>query len=244
MSDKTKMKYEVRQQVDPKDPTGQHKVLVPAIVERPDSLSLTQVVFNAIDTGRIAGLKPGAARNIAEGICDQMYQEFLKGNSIAFGQYFYAALYLDGTVGADGQLTDANKVNVRLRQGPDFKVSRADFNWSNIANDKTPKIEFAISAAAGASRGRLISGQAIMLNGLRFGEDTDALSVTASWTVGDVTSTATVRIASSGDNLIACAWPQEFNDLADGTIVEFTATRSAGGEDFMSMPCAAQIVMS
>lgn len=239
MSDKTKMRYEVRTQPDPTDPTGARKVLVPAIVERPDTLSLQQVVFNAIDTGRIAGLKTGAARNIAEGVADQMYQEFLKGNSISFGRYFHASLYLDGTVGADGNLTNANKVNVRLKQGPDFRVSRNDFSWVNIASDKTPKIEFLISAAAGAVRSQLVRGQAIMLNGVRFGDDDTALAVKASYTIGDTTTTVTPRISSSGENLIALTWPQEFNELEAGQEIEFTVTRTADEETLVSMPCKA-----
>ena len=239
--DKAKMRYEVRTQPDPSDPTGTRKVLVPAIVERPDTLSLQQVVFNAIDTGRIAGLKTGAARNIAEGIADQMYQEFLRGNSIAFGKYFYASLYLDGTVGADGSLTDDNKVNVRLKQGPDFKVARRDFNWVNIASDKTPKVEFVISAAAGAVRSQLVTGQAIMLNGLRFGDDTTALAVSASYTVGETTTTVTPRISSCGENLIALTWPQEFNELAAGQEIDFTVTRTVDEETLVSMPCKAWI---
>ena len=241
MSNKTKMRYEVRIQPDPTDQTGVRKLLVPAIVERADTLTLEMVVFNAIDTGRIAGLKTGAARNIAEGIADQMYQEFLKGNSIAFGKYFYASLYLDGTVGADGNLTNANKVNVRLKQGPDFRVTRDDFSWVNIASDKTPKVEFAISAAAGAVRSQLVSGQAIMLNGLRFGDESADLAVQASYTVGETTSTVSCRISSSGENLIALTWPQEFNDLAEGQEIDFTVTRTVDGEALVSMPCKAWI---
>jgi hypothetical protein len=134
--DKAKLKFEVRTQKDPQDETK--TLFVPAIVDRSDPLSLAQVVYNAIDTGRIAGLKTNAARGIAEGICDQIYQELLRGNSIAFGKYFYVSLFLSGTVAdAAASLTSANTVNVRLRQGNDFRVALGDFSWTNVANDKT-----------------------------------------------------------------------------------------------------------
>ena len=155
--EKAKLKYEVRSQKDPQDETK--TLFVPAIVERNDPLSLAQVVYSAIDTGRIAGLKTNAAKGIAEGICDQIYQELLKGNSIAFAKYFYISLFLSGTVAdAAAALTSSNQVNVRLRQGNDFRVALADFSWSNIANDKSAKLEYIVSASG--VRGEIETGGA------------------------------------------------------------------------------------
>ena len=79
-ADKAKLRFEVRSQKDPKDTTK--TIFVPAIVERADPMQLSKVVYNAINEGRIAGLKPNAAKSIAEGICDQMYEELKEGTHL------------------------------------------------------------------------------------------------------------------------------------------------------------------
>lgn len=161
--DKAKLKFEVRTQKDPQDETK--TLFVPAIVDRSDPLSLAQVVYNAIDTGRIA-----------EGICDQIYQELLRGNSIAFGKYFYVSLFLSGTVAdAAASLTSANTVNVRLRQGNDFRVALGDFSWTNVANDKSAKIDWIVSATG--VRGEIMKNSSLSVEGSGFGNTAAGVTV-------------------------------------------------------------------
>lgn len=226
--EKAKIKFEVRSQKDPSDPTK--TIFVPAIVERNDPMSLAGVIFNAIDTGRITGLKTNAAKAIAEGICDQIYQELLRGNSIAFEKYFYLSLFLDGTVeDASAQLTAANKVNVRIRQGNDFRVALGDFSWSNIANDKSARLDYIVSASG--VRGEIEKNGAIYLDGTNFGSSTEGVAVKFVYGDGvEVEGTAT----SVGPNRIAVAFPAGLENVANGTEISVSVTKTIDGTDYVS----------
>lgn len=234
--EKAKLKYEVRSQKDPQDETK--TLFVPAIVERNDPLSLAQVVYSAIDTGRIAGLKTNAAKGIAEGICDQIYQELLKGNSIAFAKYFYISLFLSGTVAdAAAALTSSNQVNVRLRQGNDFRVALADFSWSNIANDKSAKLEYIVSASG--VRGEIEKGGVISLEGSGFGSTSEGVSV--AFVYGDGTEVAG-EVTGIGPNRITVAFPAALAEVANGTEITATVTKTIDGTAYVSNAKTATLV--
>lgn len=234
--EKAKLKFEVRAQKDPTDPTK--TIFVPAIVERNDPMSLAGVIYNAIDTGRIAGLKPNAAKAIAEGICDQMYQEILKGNGIAFEKYFYIRLYLDGTVeDASAQLSAANRVNVRLTQGSDFRVGRDDFAWTNIANDKSARLDYIVSGSG--VRGEIQKLGEIYIDGAGFGEGTEGVSVRFVYEGGEEVEGT---VASVGPNRIAVDFPAGLADVADGTEIAVTVIKRVDGTDYPSNSKSAVLV--
>ena len=156
MADKPTVKFEVRAQ---RDPINNVTIYVPAIVDRNAAKSLATVIENAIDRGLIVGVKPSAASGIATGLCEQLFKEFKDGNAVNFDGYFYGRLYLDGTVNADGRITSENSINIRLVKGAKWALATNDFSFTNIADDKTPNVEFLISACTGAVRGKLIKEQ-------------------------------------------------------------------------------------
>ena len=168
--DKPIIYYEVRQHVN--RITGA-PVYVPAIVEREQAIPLDEIIRRAIDRGLIAGLKTSAAKQIADAIAQQMYDEFVQGRGVKFGNYFYARLYLSGTSDPNGTLTAANGVNVRFVNGAAFRLTMDMFSFSNVATNYIPKVEFLLSAADNAERGFLISGEAIQVNGLSLYRDGD-----------------------------------------------------------------------
>ena len=84
--------------------------LVPVIVDRLQPIDLATLIENAVDRGLIAGLKGSAAQLIAEGVAEQLAHEFMRGHSVAFGQYFYGRPYLSGQVSANGNLTSPVEV--------------------------------------------------------------------------------------------------------------------------------------
>ena len=108
---KTKLNYTVR---TTRAPGEARDTIVPVIVERLSPVELEMVVENCIDRGLVAGLKPTAAHGIAEGVAAQIAREFSLGRGVQFGRYFYGRPYLSGTVDANGRLTSANGINVRL----------------------------------------------------------------------------------------------------------------------------------
>ena len=230
MAEKPTLKYEVRAQ---RDPINNTTVYVPAIVDRAATKSLAAVIENAIDRSLIVGVKPSAASGIATGLCEQLFKEFKDGNAVDFDGYFYGRLYLDGKVSSDGRITGENSVNVRLTKGPKWRLSTGDFSFTNIADDKTPIVDFLISAATGAARGKLIKGQSILVNGSVFGDK--AANVTAKFVYGDGTE-VDCDITSCGENLLAIAWPEELSAVGNGTEASFVVTRVEGDSTYISTP--------
>ena len=158
---KPKLYYEVRQSVNRM--TGQ-PIFWPAIIDRDQSITLEDVIKNAIDRGVIAGLKVSAAKQIADAVCQQMYEEFKGARGVKFGNYFYARLYLDGQSDDTGKLTSENRINVRFVNGAGFKLDRSDFSFEFANSDVIPSLQFLINDADGAERDTIAS-DTIMVNG-------------------------------------------------------------------------------
>ena len=209
--DKPILFYEVR--VHQNRITG-GPVYVPAIVEREQAVPLDGIIERAIDRGLIAGIKPSAAKQIADAIAMQMYEEFRNGRGVKFGNYFYARLYLDGTSDADGKLTSANSINVRFVNGAGFKLTMDMFSFSNISGGDIPGADFLISDADGAVRGELIPNENVILNGFNLWYEGDAGTRVSFYEVdpvtGEASETATAEInnfVTKGPNALNFAWP-------------------------------------
>ena len=229
--DKPILFYEVR--VHQNRITG-GPVYVPAIVEREEAVPLETVIERAIDRGLIAGIKPSAAKQIADAIAQQMYEEFRAGRGVKFGNYFYARLYLDGTSDSDGKLTSANSINVRFVNGSGFKLTMDMFSFSNVNGGDIPGTDFLISEADGAERGILLPGENVILNGVNLWRDGDAGTKVGFYEIdpvtGDIADTATAEITAfetKGPNALKFAWPSA---LAQGAAYMAVPSRSADDE--------------
>ena len=209
-------------------------VYVPAIVEREEAVPLETVIERAIDRGLIAGIKPSAAKQIADAIAQQMYEEFKAGRGVKFGNYFYARLYLDGTSDSDGKLTKDNGINVRFQQGLGFKLTMDQFSFSNVNGGDIPGTDFLISEADGAERGVLIPGENVILNGVNLCKDGDAGTKVVFYGIdaetGEVTYEPTAEVTNfetKGPNALKFAWPSA---LVQGASYMAVPARSADGE--------------
>ena len=229
--DKPILFYEVR--VHQNRITG-GPVYVPAIVEREEAVPLETVIERAIDRGLIAGIKPSAAKQIADAIAQQMYEEFRAGRGVKFGNYFYARLYLDGTSDSDGKLTSANSINVRFVNGTGFKLTMDMFSFSNVNGGDIPGTDFLISEADGAERGILLPAKPVILNGVNLFKEGDAGTKVGFYEIdpvtGDIADTATAEITAfetKGPNALKFAWPSA---LAQGAAYMAVPSRSADGE--------------
>ena len=230
--DKPILFYEVRPQTN--RVTGD-TIYVPAIVEREESIPLDEIIIRAIDRGLIAGLKPSAAKQVADAIALQMYEEFRQGRGVKFGSYFYARLYLDGTTDADGRLSEAkNGINVRFSNGTAFRLTLDMFSFSNIAGGDIPGTDFVISDVDGAQRGQMVENANVLLNGVNLfkegdlGTKVDFYEVDA--TTGEISDTSTATITaftSKGPNLLQFAYP---SSLTLGKKYQVVPSRSADGE--------------
>ena len=209
-------------------------VYVPVIVEREESVPLETVIERAIDRGLIAGIKPSAAKQIADAVAQQMYEEFKAGRGVKFGNYFYARLYLDGTSDENGRLTSANGVNVRFQNGTGFKLTMDMFSFSNVNGGDIPGTDFLISEADGAERGILITGENVILNGVNLWKDGDAGTKVGFYGIdpvtGEVSDEPAAEVANfetKGPNALKFAWPSA---LAQGAAYMAVPSRSADGE--------------
>ena len=207
---------------------------LPAIVEREEAVPLDVIIERAIDRGLIAGIKPSAAKQIADAIAQQMYEEFRNGRGVKFGNYFYARLYLDGTSDSDGKLTSANSINVRFVNGSGFKLTMDMFSFSNVNGGDIPGTDFLISEADGAERGVLIPNENVILNGVNLWRDGDAGTKVGFYGIdpvtGEISDEPAVEVASfetKGPNALKFAWP---SDLAQGAAYMAVPSRSADGE--------------
>ena len=207
---------------------------LPAIVEREEAVPLDVIIERAIDRGLIAGIKPSAAKQIADAIAQQMYEEFRAGRGVKFGNYFYARLYLDGTSDSDGRLTSANSINVRFVNGAGFKLTMDMFSFSNVNGGDIPGTDFLISEADGAERGVLIPNENVILNGVNLWRDGDAGTKVGFYGIdpvtGEISDEPAVEVTNfetKGPNALKFAWRSA---LAQGAAYMAVPSRSADGE--------------
>ena len=232
MADKPELKYTVKQL--PNRATG-GVLYVPAIVERDETIPLDEIIIRAIDRVLIAGIKPTAAKSIANAIALQMYEELSNGRGVKFGNYFAARIYLDGVSDGDGTLlANRNHVNVRLFPGTGFKLSLASFSWNFVQGGNIPKVDWYISDADEAERNILQSGAAVQILGVDLSSERDAAKkVTFAEKAAEGTPQV-VEVADftlAGPNLVTFAWPAS---LVTGKEYGVTFDRVIGGTTYRS----------
>ena len=230
--EKAKLRYDIREQ---RLPNSEEVAYVPVIQDRDEPVTLAQVINHAIDTGRIAGLKTSAVESLASGICDQMYQEFLEGDAVKFGDYFTAKLYLAGSVDSKSARVTGNdkvKLNVRLAQGTAFRVSKDDYSWTSVNDANAPFIEDIMSATG--TKGEIAKNNPFQIIGRNFGTVRSAIQVEAKYTVDGVEETAACTVTGVGDNQVACGFPQQLAQVAVGTEIKLVVIKTVDGVEYSS----------
>lgn len=230
--EKAKLRYDIREQ---KLPNSEEVAYVPVIQDRDEPVTLAQVINHAIDTGRIAGLKTSAVESLAAGICDQMYQEFLDGDSVKFGDYFTAKLYLAGSVDSKTARVTGNdkvKLNVRLAQGTAFRVSKDDYSWTSVNDANAPFVDDIMSSTN--TKGEIAKNNPFAIIGRNFGTLRSAIQVEAKYTVDGVEETATCTVTGVGDNQVNCGFPQQLAQVAVDTELKIIVTKTVDGVEYSS----------
>jgi hypothetical protein len=176
------------------------------IVDRIQPTGLDGVVEKCIDRGLITGIKPTAAKTIAEGVAEQLAHEFAQGRGVQFGQYFHGRPYLSGRVDANGRLTDGNAVNVRLSKGNAFKLTRDDFALTYIDGGNNPSIDFLVSEAD-TPRGEIQLGTKVNLNGKMLYGAGDAVKVKFADGAGASAAVEVADFTALSSELISFACP-------------------------------------
>ena len=230
--EKAKLRYDI---VERQIPNTDRTALYPEIKDRDDPVTLAQVIAHAIDTGRIAGLKTSAVESLAAGICDQMYQEFLEGDAVKFGDYFTARLYLKGSVDSKTARVTGNdnvKLNVRLAQGTAFRMNKDDFTWTSVDDENAPFIENVMSATG--TRGEIAKNNPFDIDGRNFGTLRSAIAVKAYYEVEGTQHTVDITVTGVGENRVSCGFPSELAQVPVGTELKIVVTKTVDEVDYSS----------
>ena len=199
-----------------KDRFNKKTLYLPIIVDDDQNVTLEALVDYALNTGRIAGLKSEAVLGIANGLCDAMYDQLIKGRCVEFGKYFRARPYINGKCNAQGKLAGDNNIVIRLTSGTGFKVSMSDVNVVSDINDNVARVDTIMSSSNGAKKNYALQGDDIMVLGARLcgKKDKKVKTIVQIWTADDkdcVTGDAPVaeinEFSCNGVNLIQFAWP-------------------------------------
>ena len=141
----TKTKAVIRWKPQPMpDPSDRSRtVIIPVIVDRQDPYDLGQLVEQAIDTGRIAGVKPEFSAAIGEALAAQIGVALNSGRGVKFGNFFYVRPYLKGTVeNMQASLGPENTLSTTLIPGDGLRIRREDFSFRNVLDTgDSPKID-------------------------------------------------------------------------------------------------------
>lgn len=214
------------------DPVTKEVYRVPYIVDRNTAIPLEEIVRRAVDRNLIPGLKPSAAKGVAEGIVAQMREEFLQGNGVRFGGYFNARLYLTGKTDENGKLTPAaNGVQVKLMKSNGFNVSLDDFEWENVGGYGAV-IEF-VTSPGQLERNILARGEQITAVGAGLpAMDTAAGdNATVYWTEGIQERSATLAILDTGAGFAVLAWNEQMDVIPSGSEVYIQLRYNDGGTE-------------
>ena len=204
---KAKLNYTVR---TTQAPGSMVNSTIPVIIDRREPVELETVVENCIDRGRIAGLKPTAAKGIAEGVAAQIKWAFERGLGVAFGQYFYGRPYLSGTVDSNGRMGEDNSINIRLYKGNAWKLTRNDFSFSFDGAGDAVTVDNVFGDTdqpGGNTYGQIVAGAPVVVNGRNFysAGDTDKVVFDE---VGDGEGHVEVAAFNAqSDALLSFAWP-------------------------------------
>lgn len=222
------IRWKPHAQKDPQDETKM--IYVPTIVDRQQVYDLTDIAYQAIDTGRIPGLKTSAAESIGRGLLEQIGVILQNGSGVKFGEFFSARFYLDGTVRSmDANLTAANALNVRIQSGNGLKLNRSDFTFRNVLETgDEPVIDDVFSDVAGAISGQVKKNSPIVAYG-SFLKMAAGDSAQITWFEDDggeqTEHSLTVNPTLNSDVMLKFSWPEVLSELDAGTPITVKLTK-------------------
>ena len=105
--------------------------------------------------------------------------------------------------------------------------------------DPTPVVNSVSADAEGATPGRIVKNEDIMISGRNFGYDGTEVSVKFTC---EVETVAFGRILEMSDGYMKVAWPDGLLHVSAGVEVTVTVTRNVGGESKTSSPVTVTVV--
>lgn len=132
-----------------------------------------------------------------------------------------------------GNIPATARLVTALRVHSELKLDPAKFNLVLDGYDESlvPRMDYLISDATGADRGRLVKDAPIIISGRNFGETAADAVVKFVWNDGSETTGTLVTCA---DTLVKIAAVPEFDPLESGTEITVTVTRTVDGTNYTS----------
>lgn len=132
-----------------------------------------------------------------------------------------------------GNIPATARLVTALRVHSELKLDPAKFNLVLDGYDESlvPRMDYLISDATGADRGRLVKDAPIIISGRNFGETAADAVVKFVWNDGSETTGTLVTCA---DTLVKIAAVSEFAPLESGTEITVTVTRTVDGTNYTS----------
>lgn len=198
------------------DPFNKKTLYLPIIVDKDQNVTLEALIYYAIDTGHIAGLKGEAVLSIVYGLCEAMREKLIEGKCVEFGKYFRARPYINGKCNAQGALAGNNKINIRLTSGTALRVSMSDVHVVSDVNDNIARVDFIMSHDDRAAQNRAVQGSDIMVYGenLCGKKEEKVKTIVQIWAAegkdcvaGDAPVVEIDEFAVNGPALMRFAWP-------------------------------------
>ena len=193
MADKPKLKWRPVKQPNTFGEAGGY-IYVPSLTERNPSVTLTQIVADAIDRSLIVGMKPEAAESVANGILTQLGKALNGGYGVVFGDYFRVMLTLTGTV--DSPLADLDSDNLlkaAIIPGKAYKLDRDGFTFQNVyVAGETPELAAVLSEDDAMAEGELHTDAHTILQGKHLALDFEKGDYVAFWNVNEDGSRGTI----------------------------------------------------
>lgn len=121
------MKYTVKLMTLPGTGT---QVYVPQITDS-ETDTLLKVVTDAINTGRIIGLKPAAAQHFVSALCARIAETIKLGYAVNFGGYFRVYLDINDTLASEYSplVKGVNDLGIGVQTLSGFTAGIGDFTW-------------------------------------------------------------------------------------------------------------------
>ncbi len=219
---KAEMAYRVMVRKDPQ--TGK-LINCPAVVNgRKVTVEklLDEVASNGHGIGKVSALK-GAYFALMSVIRDHL----LAGDTVVLDDFARIHCTIRGTVDSTGVLAEGrNEVHTAVHPMKAFQFKLDNFTWRNASTTVGSVRMTSITACgAGTAVGSIQKGKDIRIVGRNLDKLT---SVTLTWTSEEGESSVTVSPSETESLTLRLSWPAALDEVADGTVVTFTATAGEG----------------
>lgn len=183
---------------------------------------LEEVASNGHGIGKASALK-GAYFALMSVIRDHL----MAGDTVVLDEFARIHCTIRGTVDSTGLLTEGrNEVHTAIHPLKAFQFKLDSFTWRKAsATEGSVRMTSITACGVGAAVGSIQKGKDIRIVGRNLDKLT---SVTLTWTSEEGEGSVTVSPSETEPLTLRLSWPTALDEVADGTVVTFTATVGEG----------------